>query len=321
MLSCNRMVGRHTGENILQSYEEIASEFHISSKVKYIVTDNASNMKKAFVSLPGFCQSNDTLEDQSSDESDSEFEEEGTQGTEGSTANTVLDKVVTPFNHHSCFAHTLELVVKDGFNSQHQINSVISKCAKLVSFVHKSTIATDSLEGEKRLQSYTPTRWNSQVKMLKSVLAIPQEKLDELEDKAPKITVHERKLMSDIVEILIPFEEATDFAQTENIPSSGYVIPCIRGLQHELTKLLQKYNSNFVRNLKRSFETRLLNLQDQYIYCIASLLDPRFKLKWCTSDDEKESMRKILNDEAGMVSTTVQQPQEKDKEPPAKKEQ
>ena len=28
MLSCNRISGRHTGENILQSYEEVASEFN-----------------------------------------------------------------------------------------------------------------------------------------------------------------------------------------------------------------------------------------------------------------------------------------------------
>lgn len=54
MLSCNRLSGRHTGENILQSYEEVASEFNIYTKVNHIVTDNASNMTKAFVTLPGF---------------------------------------------------------------------------------------------------------------------------------------------------------------------------------------------------------------------------------------------------------------------------
>ena len=34
MLSCNRISRRHTGENILQSYEEVASEFNIYMKAR-----------------------------------------------------------------------------------------------------------------------------------------------------------------------------------------------------------------------------------------------------------------------------------------------
>lgn len=96
--------------------------------------------------------------------------------------------------------------------------------------------------------------------MLKSIISIPPEKLADLnEEKAPKITAYERKMITELLEILTPFEEATDFAQTE---SSGYVIPCVRGLSHELGKLYQKYSSSFVRNLKSSFETCLIHLQE-----------------------------------------------------------
>lgn len=288
MLCCNRITGRHTGDNILQSYEELAVEFNIDRKVGHIVTDNASNMMRAFVTLQGF-NDIDEREDEVSDS------EEGTDSTSDDiSAAVVLNETLTPFEHHSCFAHSLQLVIKDGFSGQSQINGIIAKCAKLVSFVRKSTIATDFLEGEKRLQMYTSTRWNSQLKMLRSILSIPQEKLAELNDeRAPKLTSYERKMITELLEILVPFEEATDFAQTENIPSSGYVVPCIRGMSHELAKLHRKYNSSFVRNLNSSFERRLLHLQDHQTFRLAAMLDPRFKLRWRT-DAEKDDLRRLL---------------------------
>ena len=282
MLSCNHLSGRHTGENILQSYEEVATEFNIYTKVNHIVTDNASNMTKAFVTLPGFGDIDEAEEEMSECDSDSEVD----SASDEVSAGDVLDDYLAPFKHHSCFVHSLQLVIKDGFLGQSQINGIIAKCAKLVLFVHKSTIASDLLEGERRLQMSTPTRWNSQLKMLRSILSIPPKKLTDLNDvRAPKISNYERKMITELLEILLPFKEATDFAQTEHKPSSGYVIPCIRGLSHELDKLYRKNSSSFVRHLKSSFERRLLPLQHHEIFHLASILDPRFKLCWCTEDD------------------------------------
>ena len=95
-----------------------------------------------------------------------------------------------------------------------------------MSHVRKSTVATEILEEEKKLQIANSTRWNSQLGMVKSILAIDPKKLDELQD-APKIMLYERNVLKDIIEILTPFEEATDFSQVQNHPSAGYVIPCI----------------------------------------------------------------------------------------------
>ena len=52
MLSCDRISGSHTGEKILQCYDEVVAEFGLSSKVEHIVADNAANMRKVFISLP-----------------------------------------------------------------------------------------------------------------------------------------------------------------------------------------------------------------------------------------------------------------------------
>ena len=164
------------------------------------------------------------------------------------------------------------------------------------------------------MQAYTVTRWNSQLKMLRLILSIPPEKLEEI-DKAPTLSTHKRKLINDIIEILGPFEEATDFAQTELVPSAGYVVPCVRGLKHEMERLLRKYNSSFVRNLKSSLEIRLLPFETNECYQLAPVLDPRFKLRWCTDDAEKENMKCLLKEKVTMLIPNTRTPTvEKDNE-------
>ena len=72
MIACKRFKGRHTADNIRQEYEEIVSTYEISDKVITIVTDNASNMTKAFkFPLPGYVTEKETDADEDSD-SDSE---------------------------------------------------------------------------------------------------------------------------------------------------------------------------------------------------------------------------------------------------------
>ena len=65
--------------------------------------------------------------------------------------------------------------------------------------------------------------------MIKSILVVNQETLDFVSD-VPKLTLHDYN----VVEMLTPFEKATDFSQAENQPSAGNVILCIRGLQYQL---------------------------------------------------------------------------------------
>ena len=57
LLSFSHLRGRHTGVNILAEFEETVEKFSILQWLFRVVTDNASNMLKAFpdsVSLPSF---------------------------------------------------------------------------------------------------------------------------------------------------------------------------------------------------------------------------------------------------------------------------
>lgn len=49
----------------------------------------------------------------------------------------------------SCFAHLLQLTVKDGITSSKQVSTILDKVWKIVNHIKKSTVATESLEKKK----------------------------------------------------------------------------------------------------------------------------------------------------------------------------
>ena len=101
--------------------------------------------------------------------------------------------------HDSFFAHSLQLVVHDGFRQAGQLSKLLSKASNIVSFVRKSTIATGILAGEKRLQAMNATRWNSQIKMIRSILEVPESKLKRIE--CPQLSAYDRNLFKDMLDI------------------------------------------------------------------------------------------------------------------------
>ncbi len=206
MLACKRFKARHTADNIIREYEETIACFGLVSKVTAVITDNASNMVAGF-SLPGY---EAPQPDDNDIDTDSEL-------IDLDPLDADLDYHETlPAKHIPCFAHTLQLVINDGFKSVPQLNRILNKTAKIVAFVHRSTVATGVLDGEKRLQAANATRWNSQVKMIRSVLAVSENKLRQL-DTSATLGIYERNILQDMLEILEPFEEATDHAQAQNI--------------------------------------------------------------------------------------------------------
>ena len=220
MLGCNRVTGRHTADNITLWYDEITSNFGISDKVKDIFTDSASNVKKAFLTLPGFendVEQRSDSEDQIDDVNDNDDDNEEILEAQSISSEDM------PLKYCSCFAHTLQLVVKDGLKKAGQINTVINRCSNLVSFKQKSTVATITHNGEKSPQNDNVTRWSSQLKMMKSVFSIPESKLSEI-DGAAKLLAYDQNVLRDIVEILTPLVKATDSVQVDCVPSAGYAM-------------------------------------------------------------------------------------------------
>ena len=204
---CSRFKDKHTADNIRHTYEEMVASFEIADKISTIVSDNALNMVKAFkFGLPGF--EDDRLK--ADEDSDKEIDEEEEDLSK-------LDEKEDYFNHlpeHSrCFAHTLQLVVKDGLRDcTSHIKMVIGKASSLASFVRRSIHASEILEDEGRLQACNATRWNSQMVIIRSVLNISEDKLQQI-DCSVKLSTYERKLLVELSSILEPFEKATLLVQ------------------------------------------------------------------------------------------------------------
>jgi len=132
MIACKRFKGRHTAENILHEYEECITSFDINDKIFCVISDNASNMVKAFnFPIPGYDDPNKQV-----DLNDDDLDEE-------------LTEIENPFPQHKrCYAHSLQLVIKDSFVECGQsIQKVIAKVSKIVSHVRKSILASAMLQG------------------------------------------------------------------------------------------------------------------------------------------------------------------------------
>ena len=93
------------------------------------------------------------------------------------------------------------------------LHKVINKASSIVSHIKKSIHASEFLEDFKRVQASNVTRWNSEVKMIRSVLNIPADKLDQLDTQ--KLTHHDRSLLTDLLEILSPFEAGSNRCNTK----------------------------------------------------------------------------------------------------------
>ena len=171
-----------------------------------------------------------------------------------------------------------------------------------MSFIHKSTIAIDILEGERHVQTAFATRWNSQLK-IHSVLQIPEAKLSSLEG-APTIGACDCNLLKDMLEILERFKDATDCAQHQNSVSASLAIPCVQGLRIHLGEMQSKYNPNLVPALRKSLDRRLM----QYEGRLASILDPQFKLQWAVDEQEKDTLKaKLMSKACTVIDVALQE--------------
>jgi hypothetical protein len=137
------MPGSHTGSKIADLVDSVLSEYNLQSKVEFVVTDNASNMKKAFTLLSSFHSDDRNDDDMDIPADDSELVDDDTmwEDLDDHEADLILSaqgnedsSEVRTLERNPCFGHTLQLVVKDGVDKlSPEARSTVSKCCKLSS--------------------------------------------------------------------------------------------------------------------------------------------------------------------------------------------
>ena len=311
LLSCDRFKGSHTGERISEKFEEICDNFNIKHKLEYIISDNASNMKKAFtVCFPSAAErveSGDEVDDEDVDNAD--FWEDP-----GEELQSDMDTIQNSCRQQrlQCFAHSLQLVVRDGLKETKSINCAMAKVTKFCSLLHSTCGLKEAFEAQyganRSIPAAIATRWNSTLRLVQSVTDLEPQGLNTmLEEQGQRnlcLSGRELTQLKELVEILSPFLDATDLTQGEKVVTLSAALPSILSLNTHLNSMLKKARHllPLVKALQKSLQHRFQGIfvnarMDQEtdkpagelpfgdpVYMMAALLDPSFCLFWLEHD-------------------------------------
>ena len=205
-LAVEPFTGRHTGVNIASCLKQILRDFNIDpAAVTAVKTDNASNMHLALR--------------------------------------------LGEWNSRHCFGHTLQLAIDDGIKMSPGMQEMIKTAKAIVAFYNHSTKGTERLTElqeqlslpKHKLLSDCPTRWNSTYYILTRLLEQkPAITVMCASSVGPKVSLSASEwcMMSELIQILQPLEEATRELSTEQRVSCSNlkVIPLLNALLFELRK-------------------------------------------------------------------------------------
>ncbi len=203
MLNAQECPGSHTGAAIASALESMFVQWNITKDMVHVVLrDNGRNMVKAIKDCG--------------------------------------------LNSLGCIAHTLQLAVHEGVLSQHSISDCMAIGRRIVGHFKHSHLAMSRLGeiqtelglSKKMLQQDTLTRWNSTFYMMSSLL-VQKRALGaygaEFELPA-SFSVYQWGLIENVVTLLVPFEELTQY-EKRYVPFSS---PCPGCTQILVSSLYQR---------------------------------------------------------------------------------
>ncbi|CAF1410431.1 unnamed protein product [Adineta ricciae] len=322
LLDFLRFKGAHTAENIHNITEQILDKLEIKDKVFRIVTDNAANMIKAYkfglnvVENHGHVLQDDS--DQQQDDSSFDFITDDLMTSNEWTlidwCDSGKDSVDIDTDcpiRVSCFAHSLQLSIRDGLKNSPFLSKSLAKCIKLARRSHKSTKVAELLEDVgKTIKRSNMTRWSSEYSLIKSIIALGKKTIDEITDVIDssdfKFNSNDFIVLQEAIDILEPFAEITSRVQSESIVTASLVVPSIVHIIDHLKNI--KPNIQFLKKMCTQLETsvhtrfagitkrltqQIVSTDDPFsdpLYFVSAVLDPEFKFYWLGQMDYKPAV-------------------------------
>ena len=218
--------------------------------------------------------------------------------------------------HLPCFAHTLNLVVKDAIEDSGNFKEILTKVRTIIQYFKQSGPAADELRKVQpsnrilKVKQDVETRWNSSYLMLNRYIELKDYinlALSHLVDAPTQITGAENEVISDGLRILKPFFSITEEMSAEKVVTLSKVIPIQYYLRQGLSemKLATQIGSLLQQSLIQGLEVRFINVQKNMIATIATILDPRFKKM---NIELPESLSRALAKLNGILPSTTPPP-------------
>lgn len=203
----------------------------------------------------------------------SEFEVKSVSGITTDNASNMLSAASeAKYTHINCFAHTLQLAVKDAL-SLNSVDKLIVIARKIGAFFHRSTLASQALElyqksNEKPVLKPirdVQTRWNSAYFMIKRLIEIRNDIKAVLHDPNSSTAIGRKclvefkneqwTLLEQLKSTLEPLVSATEVLCSESFATCSAVYPLTFGLlrQHLVVK---EIDSTFVQTIKGTLYLR-----------------------------------------------------------------
>lgn len=260
-----------TADDIVESIEPMLKEFGIEgNKILSITTDNGSNVKAAVTRL--------------------------------STSLLASKPIANIF----CAAHTLQLSVEAGLEIAH---TLITKCKTLISLMSGEKKRKQLREAQIRVGipkvnvvdiiSDVETRWNSTYMALERLTKLERpikwltndlENSNNSEHRRDGTKIRDKLLLNDefkivqaLVDLLYPFDKATEILSGSNYATLSIIVPTIEELIYRLNNTTSELDiiNNVKNTILSNLTSRWSSPHEYGMY--ASLLDPRFKdLFFCT---------------------------------------
>lgn len=341
LLDMSSFTGSHTGDKIGNHCVLLVDEFNIHPKISYIVTDNAANMLKAFRFMSELFPDDDNDRDDEAstdmtDEEETELDE--SHDAEGDylvhpraddviveidgeepLSEEIVDNILSNFDgirnlRLSCGIHTLQLVVRDGFQCAKFMSPILSKASRLSNMVHTSGLFAEKFFAvfKNTIPSTNLTRWNSTYIQLEALSKLDPSKLHALltEHKLEVciLTKREMNILLEVVYTLEPAYNATMIMQADDALVS-LLAPTVVSLHKKWQTMVHNsvHCSSLAKALLESLETRFSGLLNNlkplpslpvpttdnssskaygsgpfgdFIYPVAAAIDPEIRLAW-----------------------------------------
>ncbi|KAM7293079.1 hypothetical protein ISCGN_026209 [Ixodes scapularis] len=154
-----------------------------------------------------------------------------------------------------------------------------------------------------------PTRWNSEHAMIKRLVKLRVPVSVELSecDTVEPLSAGEWRLMTAVVQVLQPLEQATAELSGDSYPTLSQVIPLLECTKVALSRHSTDEAGSVASSLIQSIKTRFPDGKMCRLLALSVLVDPRYKDGCYTGEAEKKWARTLLT-KAIEESASVDEP-------------